>query len=134
METRRIVLRGQARKKLQRVARKCKDADTRVRYLIVLRAAEGWSGKRTATALGCSASTVSRTLARWEAYGEAGLLDRREDNGRAKVNARFADTVPWILASTPRASLHRRPTWTLALLVETAALYAGVKVSVRTMG
>jgi hypothetical protein len=33
--------------------------------------------------LGCSCSTVSRTLDRWEQYGEAGLIDRREDNGQA---------------------------------------------------
>jgi hypothetical protein len=41
MESRRIVLHGQTRKKLQRVARKTRDADTRTRYLIVLRAADG---------------------------------------------------------------------------------------------
>jgi len=134
MGTRKIVLHGQTRKKLRRVARKCKDADTRVRYLIVLRASEGWGGRKISKALGCSASTVSRTLDRWEGYGEAGLLDRREDNGQAKVNALFADTVLWILASTPRAFFHRRPTWTRALLAETAAQYTGVKVSVTTMG
>jgi len=34
METRRIVLHRRAREKLVRVARRCKDADTRVRYLL----------------------------------------------------------------------------------------------------
>ena len=75
MQSKRIILHGQTRKKLERTARKCKDADTRTRYLIVLRSAGGWSGKRIAKALGCSPSTVSRTLARWAAYGEAGLAD-----------------------------------------------------------
>jgi transposase len=134
MESRRIVLHGQTRKKLQRVSRKTKDADTRTRYLIVLRAADGWSGKRIAKALGCTPATVSRTLGRWEGYGEAGLVDRREDNGQVKADALYADTVLWILESSPREFFHRRPTWTRRLLVETAARYTGVTVSVTTMG
>jgi transposase len=134
MKARRIVLHGRVREKLQRVARRCKDADTRVRYLIVLRSADGYSGKRIVKALGCCASTVSRTLDRWEAYGEAGLVDRREDNGTAKADDLYARTVAWILESTPREFFHRRPTWTRRLLVETAAAYTGVTVSVTTMG
>ena len=134
METRRIVLHPRTREKLRRVAKRCKDADTRVRYLIVLRAADGWSGKRITEALGCSASTVSRTLDRWESYGEAGLVDRREDNGAVKADERYVGTVRWILAGTPRDFLHRRPTWTRALLIETARRYTGVAVSKTTMG
>ena len=134
MKARRIVLHGRVREKLQRVARRCKDADRRVRYLVVLRSADGWSGKRITKALGCCASTVSRTLDRWEAYGEAGLVDRREDNGRAKADDLYAETVLWVLEATPREFFHRRPTWTRRLLVETAAAYTGVTVSVTTMG
>ena len=134
MESRRIVLHGQTRKKLERVARRCTDADARTRHLIVLRAADGWSGKRVSRALGCCPSTVSRTLARWEAYGEAGLVDRREDNGQTKADGPFAETVRWVLASSPREFFHRRPTWTRQLLAETAARYTGVRVSVTTMG
>ena len=77
MDTRRIVLHPRTREKLKRKARRCKDADTRVRYLIVLRSDEGYSA-----ALGCCGATVSRTPDRYEsAGGEAGLIDRREDNG-----------------------------------------------------
>lgn len=134
METRRIVLYGRAREKLRRVARRCKDADTRTRYRIVLLSADGWSGKRIVKALGCCAATVSRTLGRWEGYGEAGLLDRREDNGATKADDLYARTVAWVLESTPREFFHRRSTWTRRLLVETAAAYTGVTVSVTTMG
>jgi transposase len=101
---------------------------------VVLRAGDGWSGKRISKALGCSAATVSRTLDRWEAYGEAGLLDRREDNGQTKADQAYVATVRWILAGTPQDFLHRRPTWTRALLIETAARYTGVTVSKTTMG
>jgi transposase len=134
MRTRRIVLHAQTREKLKRVARQCRDADTRTRYLIVVRSAEGWSGKRIGRALGCSASTVSRTLDRYEAFGEAGLLDRREDNGQARADASYIETVRWILGCTPRDFFHRRPTWTRALLIETAERYTGVVVSKTTMG
>lgn len=143
METRRIVLHPQTRAKLQRVAKGCKDADTRTRYRIVLLSADGCSGRRIAKALGCCPATVSRTLDRFECYGEAGLVDRREDNGRAKADDWYAQTVVWILQSTPREFFHgstelaevRRPTWTRQLLVQTAKTYTGgVTVSVTTMG
>ena len=134
METRRIVLHGQTRAKLRRAAKRCKDADTRTRYHVVLLSADGWSGRRIAKALGCCASTVSRTLSRWESCGEAGLIDRREDNGLMKADDLYARTVAWILEGTLQDHLHRRPTWTRRLLAETAKAYTGVAVSVTTMG
>lgn len=134
METRRIVLHGRTRAKLQRDARRCRDADTRVRYRVVLLSDEGWSGKRIAKALGCTPSTVSRTLSRWELYGHAGLIDRREDNGQRKADEWYARTVEWILESGPQEFFHRRPTWTKHLLIETARQYTGVSVSLTTMG
>jgi transposase len=134
METRRIVLHPRTREKLRRKARRCKEADLRVRYLIVLRADDGWSGNRIAGALGCSAATVSRTLNRYETFGEAGLMDRREENGDRKINELYAQTVLWILESSPREFFHRRPTWTQELMIETAHAYTGVRVSRRTMG
>jgi transposase len=134
MDTRRIVLHPRTREKLQRKARRCRDADTRVRYLIVLRAGDGHSGKRIARELGCCDATVSRTLDRYETLGEAGLIDRREDNGDRKADAAYAQTVLWILQHTPQEHGHRRPTWTQMLLIETARRYTGVTVSRRTMG
>lgn len=134
MKTRRIILHGQTREKLKRMARRCRDADTRRRYLIVVASAEGCSGRKISRALGCSASTVSRTLDRYESFGEAGLLDRREDNGQAKADEAYVQSVRWILSRTPQDFLHRRPTWTRALLIQTAQRFTGVKVSKTTMG
>jgi transposase len=135
MKAIRIVLHPRTRAKLQRDAKRCTDADTRVRHRIVLLSDQRWSGRRIGNALGCCASTVSRTLARFEMYGQAGLIDRREDNGQTKADALYADTVAWILASTPQAFFHRRPTWTRQLLIDTAKAYTGgVTVSRTTMG
>ena len=107
--------------------RRCKDADTRVRYLIVLRAAEGWSGKRIAKALGCSPSTVSRTL---RPLGDLrrGGADRpprgqRPDQGRRRCTP---ETVAWILESTPAGLLPPPARRGRALLIETAEAYTGV--------
>ncbi len=134
MDTRRIVLHPRTRAKLRCKARRCRDADTRVRYLIVLRADRGHSGKRIARELGCCGATVSRTLGRYETLGEAGLIDRREDNGQAKADELYGQTVAWILEGSPREFFHRRPTWTRRLLIDTAKTYAGVTVSLTTMG
>jgi transposase len=134
MDTRRIVLHPQTRAKLKRNARRCTDADMRVRYLIVLRAAQGHSGRRIARELGCCPATVSRTIGRYQTLGEAGLVDRREDNGRAKADALYAQTVAWILEGSPPDFFHRRPTWTRRLLIDTARTYTGVSVSPTTMG
>ena len=135
MKARRIVLHPRTRAKLERDARRCKDADTRARYRIVLLSDQGWSGKRMCRALGCAASTVSRTLDRFELYGQAGLIDRREDNGQTKADTWYARVVVWILESTPQAFFHRRTTWTRRLLIDTAKLYTGgVTVSLTTMG
>lgn len=134
MITRRIVLHPQTRAKLQRDAKGCKDADTRIRYRIVLLSDQAFSGRKISRVLGCSTSTVSRTLFRWELYGQAGLIDRREDNGQLLASDRYIRTVAWILESTPQGFFHRRPTWTKPLLIETARQYTGVTVSKTTMG
>lgn len=129
-----IELHPQTRKRLERESRRTNDARLRTRYLIVLRAAQGWSGAKIAEALGCGASTVSRVLTRWRVWGEAGLVDRREDNGNAKADEEYAKWVLWALRMTPPYFLHRRPTWTRQLLIETVSWYTGTKVSVTTMG
>lgn len=134
MDTRRIVLHPRTREKLKRKARRCRDADTRVRYQIVLRADRSHSGKRIARELGCCCATVSRTITRYQALGEAGLIDRREDNGQPKADTLYAQTVAWILEGSPQDFLHRRPTWTRRLLIDTAKTYTGVTVSPTTMG
>src|SRR5688572_33446909 len=112
MDSTRIVLHPRTREKLRRKAQRCKDARLKTRYLIVLRSAEGWSGRRTAAALGCSPSHVSRTLARWRELGEAGLVDRREDNRRAKADEPYVGMVRRGRGGTPQGLLRRRPTRT----------------------
>lgn len=47
-------------------------------------------------------STASRPPDRWDLYSYAGLVDRREDKGRAKADDLYVQTVAWILESSPQ--------------------------------
>lgn len=106
----------------------------RLRYLIVLQADAAVPKVQIAKALGCCRQSVDRVIRRYSELGEAGLLDRREDNGQRKVSRHYVSILKWILESSPQAFKHRRPTWTQRLLIETAADYTGVRISRRTMG
>ena len=132
--SRTIGLSAGERTRLERAAAGCSDAALRTRYLIVLRSAEGWGRRRIAGALSCCGSLVSRVRRRWREEGEAGLIDRREDNGQQKATEDFVRCVEWTLTMSPRDFDHRRPTWTQRLLITTAAQYTGVTVSRTTMG
>jgi transposase len=129
-----IVLHGQTRKKLLRQSRKTRDADRRTRLLIVLRLAEGWSVLKVADGLSCSPSTVRKFRDRWLTRGMAGLVDRREDNGQTKADELYVAVVRWLLQFTPPTFGHRRPTWTLPLLIDVAKRFTGVSISRTTMG
>lgn len=132
--TRWIVLPHNVRSKLQRGQRRVDNASTRLRYLIVLHADQAVPKTQIARALGCSRQTVHQVIDRYHELGEAGLLDRREDNGDRRVCKLYLSTLKWILLSSPPAFLHRRTTWTHQLLIDTAADYTGIRISRRTMG
>lgn len=132
--TRWIVLHHNVRSKLQRSLRRIVDAQTRIRYLIVLHADQAMPKTQIAKVLGCSRQSVHQVINRYNQLGEAGLVDRREDNGDQRVCKHYLSTVKWILESTPQDFFHRRSTWTHGLLIDTAADYTGVRISRRTMG
>jgi transposase len=134
LRTRWIVLHHNVRSKLQRVAASIADAATRLRYLIVLHADRSMPKSQIARSLGCCRQTVQRTVDHYNELGEAGLLDRREDNGQPKVTTHYLSTLKWILESSPQAFFHRRPTWTHQLLIDTAADRTDIRISKRTMG
>lgn len=130
-----IVLSRPQRRRLLRAARKSTDANLPTRYMIVLHTAAGKSQSRIAADLGCSVSTVKRTRVRWAQAGEAGLVDRREDNAppHTKADEAYAAMVREILERTPRHYGHRRPTWTQELLVKVMTALGFAPVSRTTM-
>jgi transposase len=129
MKDGRIILNKPARRRLRDKARRTTDARLRSRYLIVALSAEGMDRPRIAQAVNCNVATVSKVRRRWLDEGAAGLIDRREDNGERKADDRYARTLLGVVARPSTDFGHRRPTWTLRLLIATMKTRTGVEIS-----
>jgi transposase len=113
--------------------RRCRDAGTKLRFLIVLSTLNERSARHTAEVFQVHNTTVYRVLGRFRAYGEAGLADGRADNGADKLDEDFLERLDRVVRATPQDYGWRRPTWTRELLVETLVRLTGVRVAVTTM-
>jgi transposase len=123
------------RRRLLRAARKTRDANLRTRHMIVIHSAAGKSQRQIAAMLGCSVSTVKRTRGRFRELGEAGLIDRREDNGPpSKADEAYAADLLDVLRHTPRHHGQRRATWTQELLIKVMCRRGHATVSRTTLG
>lgn len=125
---------GDRRRRIIRsVAKGHPDANTRCRAQIVMALVRGTAVQAIREVLQCSASLVYKVAHRFLAVGEAAFADRREDNGRAVTNKTVESTVRLMVAETPRKFGHRRPTWTLELLVRVLRQRTGLRLSCTTM-
>ena len=113
--------------------RRCRDAGTRIRYLIVINLLSGRSAYQTAEVLGMHNTTVYRVARRFREHGEWALWDAREDNGQTKLDEGYLSVLYRVVRGTPREYGWRRPTWTRELLIETLVRQTGVRVHVTTM-
>jgi transposase len=131
-----IVIRLEHRVKvrLRRTRRETNDKGLAQRCQIVLLAAKGRRRAAIADGVGCSASWVNRVVARFRDDGEAGLVDRREDNGTRKLDAGFLAVLYAVVDGSPQDHGYRRPTWTRELLAEVMFALLGVSVHAATMG
>ena len=105
----------------------------RLRYLIIVNLMHGRSAGQTAAVIQVHRSTVYRVAARFRDWSEAGLVDRREDNGTRLVDEAFLETLREVVAGTPPDYGEIRPTWTLELLVRVVARRTGVTIHISTM-
>lgn len=122
-----------AKRRLLDAARTCRNAAMKTRYLIILNLADGLSPTETSRRLKVARSSVYRVAARFRATGEAGLVDRREENGRPKLDEATLAALHEIVASSPQQHGWRRPTWTRELLVQTLHKHTGVGLHVSSM-
>jgi transposase len=131
-----IVIRLEHRVKvrLRRTRRETNDKGLAQRCQIVLRAAKGRRRAAIADGVGCSISWVNRVVARFRDDGEAGLLDRREDNGTRKLDDAFLAVLYDVVDGSPPDHGYRRPTWTRELLSKVMSALTGVSVHPATMG
>ena len=118
---------------LRRMLKTTNDKRLSIRVRIALMSFSGSSINHIATVVGCSESTVRRTLSRFEAGSISGLYDRREDNGPEKLTETYLGILREIIELTPLEYGYRRPTWTRELLVKEMKKQTGVKISLGTM-
>lgn len=114
-------------------ARSCREAKLKTRYLIVLNLDDGVRPTEVGRRLKVSRSTVYRVAERFCEYGEAGLFDRREENGDLKLDEQTLAVLHEIVEASPQDYGWRRPTWTRELLVKTLHKQTGVEMHVSTM-
>lgn len=123
-----------AKRKLEKSSRKCRDAAMRTRYLIILDLANGQTPTETARTLHVARKTVYKVAARFRQAGEAGLVDRREENGQRKLEEDYLGVLYGVVLSSPLEHGWRRPTWTREMLVRTMQEKTGVRIHPSTMG
>jgi transposase len=128
-----LKVRISVKERLSRGLRHCRDAGTRLRYLMVLNVINGRSTRQTAAVLNVHHTTVGRVVEKFRRYGEAGLYDGRADNGNDKLSEDYLQRLHTIVARRPQDYGWRRPTWTRELLIETMVRLTGVRIHVTTM-
>lgn len=121
------------KERIRKHLRQCRDAGLKTRYLIIVNLMSGRSVIETVEALQVGCSTVYKVAKRFREDGEAGLVDRREENGERKLDERYLATLYDVVASSPQEYGWRRPTWTREILVETLVRETGVRIHVSTM-
>lgn len=127
-----IKLRRHVRRRLEGTRRKIKDAKHRTRIQIVLLYAKGWGCTRVSEAVGVAPSTAIRVAKRFLEDGEDGLVDRRHENGEAKVDEDLLQALSEMVEAQPEDYGWARTTWSRELLAKTLRRETGVRVSVRT--
>jgi transposase len=130
-----IVVRLDRRVKLQlrRLRRETADKGLAMRCQIVLLADKSRSRRVIAEGVGCSVSWVNRVLARFDEWGICGLMDRREDNGREKVDEQYLSTLYDLVDGSPQDYGFPRPTWTRELLAKVMRQLTGIQIHPTTM-
>jgi hypothetical protein len=115
-----------------RFADSCGDPAMALRYRIIVHLSLKHSQPSTAKALLCAPSTVSRARRAFLREGEAGLRDRRAENGVRKADLAFDFCLIDALSGSPQDFGWERPTWTRELLALEVARRGQPEVSVST--
>src|SRR5260370_16848604 len=98
-----LKVRVSVKDRLSRGLRRCRDAATRLRYLMIFNVISGRSTRETAKVLEVHHTTVGRVVDKFRRYGDAGLYDGRDDNGADKPSAYSLQLLPMFHVLTPRS-------------------------------
>ena len=122
------------RRDLIRTGRKSGDPATALRFHAVAELGAGHRKSEVARRLSMAISTVVGAARRFLEKGDAGLLDQRANNGRAKVDEGFLLELWNVLEGTPEDHGWTRPTWTRELLCKEMVRRGFPEVAICTMG
>ena len=125
--------RHRRRKMIRSIAKGHPDAKTRCRGQMVVALASGKTVSEIVQVLQCSSSVVYKVVDRFLRDHESAFVDRREGNGQTVVTEAVEKAVRVLVAETPRQFGHRRPTWTLELLVRVLHERSGIRLSRATL-
>ncbi len=128
-----VRLTGSQRRSFKRTIRKDPDGPWVRRHQVILFRDAGHPYRTISILTGFSLGWVKELLERFRKYGQAGLVDRREDNGPLKADPEFLSCLYRVLEKTAPEWGWARPTWTRELLIETLDDETGVRVSLATM-
>ena len=132
--TRKVVqLDRRVKLRIRLLRRRTRSACVATKCQIVLLSSKGRASRSIAESVQCDRSWVSRVIAAFEQYGEAALLDGREDNGAEKLSEVYLAQLYDLVQGCPMDHGYPRPTWTQELLVLVMEQQMGVRVSVGTM-
>ncbi len=126
-------VRFSVKQRLYKNFRRCHDAGTRARYLIIFKLIAGRKPDVIADYLGVHRDTVYRVAKRFRERGERGLFDGRLNNGPHKLSDSFLAALDRLVRDSPQNHNHRRPTWTRELLLLTLLRLGFKKVHVATL-
>jgi hypothetical protein len=80
---------------------RCRDAQVRVRYLIVFNLWMSRTARQTSQMLHVHNTTVYRVAEKFRQRGEASLWDGRENNGVEKLSEHYLSRLDWLVRSSP---------------------------------
>src|SRR3954467_4870771 len=96
-----LKVRHSVKDRLLKALRHCRNAGTKLRYLMVVNVIGGRSARQTAEALKGHPTTVGRVIGRFRRYGAAGLHDGRADNGADKLSEGYLQRLHTLVSNTP---------------------------------
>jgi transposase len=124
---------GRVKRQLRDLRRQTGEKGLAMRCQIVLLWSEGEPRKEIGRAVACSVSWVNRVIHRFIHNGVAGIYDRREDNGKTKLDEHYLATLCEVVDKQPPDFGYPRPTWTQELLAKVMSELTGVTVNRGTM-
>lgn len=103
-------------RRLKKVLRKTQSRIEALRCRVLLLLHDGHAAAEVATVVDCVRATVYRTVYRYEALGEASIIDRRTRREADKMTCEVQQRLLRYLDDVPQDYGWQRSTWTLELL------------------